>query len=77
MLNPIASPPLAKFPCKISGSSWKVLDDLAFFAKRDAIYGYFQLAFEDKPSMLTTFMIPLGRCRYLRAPMDLSSALDK
>ena len=44
----------------------------AFFAKMDAIHGYFQLAFDEESSRLTTFLLPSGRYRYLRAPMDLS-----
>ena len=44
-----------------------------FFAKLDAIHGYFQLVLENESSLLTTFLLPTGRYRYLRAPMGLSS----
>ena len=48
-----------------------------FFAKLDAIHGYFQLALENESSLLTTFLLPTGRYRYLRAPMGLSSLSDE
>ena len=47
------------------------------FAKMDAVHGYFQLALEDKSSYLTTFLLPSGRYRYLRAPMGLSASSDE
>ena len=49
----------------------------AFFAKMDAIHGYFQLALDEDSSRLTTFLLPSGRYRYLRAPMGLSSSSDE
>ena len=49
----------------------------AFFAKKDAIQGYFQLALDEKSSQLTTFLQPSGRYCYLRAPMGLSSSSDE
>ena len=49
----------------------------AFFAKMDAIHGYFQLALDEESSRLTTFLLPSGRYRYLRAPMELSSSSDE
>ena len=52
-------------------------EDAKYFAKLDAVHGYFQLALDEESSYLTTFLIPSGRCRYLRAPMGLSSSSDK
>ena len=49
----------------------------AFLAKMDAIHGYFQLALDEESSRLTTFLLPSGRYRYLRAPMGLSSSSDE
>ena len=49
----------------------------AFFAKMDAIHGYFQLALDEESSRLTTFLLPSDHYRYLRAPMGLTSSLDK
>ena len=48
-----------------------------FFAKMDAIHGYFQLSVEEESSKITTFLLPSGRYRYLRAPMGLSSSSDE
>ena len=48
-----------------------------FFEKLDAVHGYFQLALDEESSLLTTFFIPSGRYRYLRAPMGLSSSSDE
>jgi len=47
------------------------------FAKLDAVHGYFQLALDEESSKLTTFLLPSGRYRYLRAPMGLSSSSDE
>ena len=38
---------------------------------------YFQLALDEESSRLTTFLLPSGRYRYLRAPMGLSSSSDE
>ena len=52
-------------------------EDAKYFAKLDAVYGYFQLALDEESCYLTTFLIPSGRYRYLRAPMGLSSSSDE
>ena len=54
-----------------------VAKDAKYFAKLDAVHGYFQLALDEESSYLTTFLIPSGRYRYLRALMGLSSSSDK
>ena len=51
--------------------------DAKFFAKLDAVHGYFQLALDEESSKLTTFLLPEGRFRYLRAPMGLSASSDE
>ena len=48
-----------------------------FFAKMDAINGYFQLSVKEELSKITTFLLPSGRYRYLRAPMGLSLSSDE
>ena len=53
------------------------LDVVHFLANLDAVHGYFQLAWEEESSLLTTFLIPSGRYRYLRAPMWLSWSSDE
>ena len=47
------------------------------FAKLDAVHGYFQLALDEESSFLTTFLLPQGRFRYLRAPMGLNASSDE
>ena len=39
------------------------------FAKLDAVHGYFQLGLDEVSSKLTTFLLPQGKFRYLRAPI--------
>ena len=51
--------------------------DARVFAKFDAVHGYFQLGLDDASSKLTTFLLPMGRFRYLRAPMGLSASSDE
>ena len=47
------------------------------FTKMDAIQGYHQVALDNSSSLLTTFLLPSGRYRYLCAPMGLSSSSDE
>jgi len=47
------------------------------FAKLDAVHGYFQLGLDEESSYITTFLIPEGRFRYLRAPMGLNASSDE
>ena len=47
------------------------------FAKLDATQGYHQIPLEEESSKLTTFPLPSGRFRYLRAPMGLSCSSDE
>ena len=39
------------------------------FAKLDAVHRYFQLGLDEESSKITTFLLPQGKFRYLRAPM--------
>lgn len=48
-----------------------------YFAKLDCVHGYFQIPLEESSSFLTTFLLPSGRYRYLRAPMGLSASSDE
>ena len=41
------------------------------FAKLDAVHGYFQLGLDEASSKITTFLLPQGKFRYLRAPICL------
>ena len=48
-----------------------------YFAKIDAIHGYFQIPLDEESSKLTTFLLPSGRYRYLGAPMGLNTSSDE
>ena len=48
-----------------------------YFAKMDAMHCYFQLPLDDPSSKITTFLLPSGRFRYLRAPVGISSTSDE
>ena len=41
------------------------------------MHGYFQLAIDEESLYLTTFLLPQGRFRYLRAPMGLNASSDE
>ena len=47
------------------------------FAKLDATQGYHQVPLDEESSKLTTFLLPAGRFRFLRAPMGLSCSSDE
>ena len=48
-----------------------------FFAKFDAVNGYFQIPLDEPSSRLTTFLLPSGRYRYLRIPQGLNASSDE
>ena len=48
-----------------------------FFAKIDAVHGYFQLGLDEESSHMTTFLLPQGKFCYLRAPMGLNTSSDE
>ena len=72
---------LVKRPIQTFSSATEIMqsipEDAKYFAKLDAVHGYFQLALDEDSSYLTTFLIPSGGYRYLRAPMGLSSSSDE
>ena len=45
-----------------------------FLAKLNAVHSYFQLTLDVESSYLTTFPLPQGRFRYLRAPTCLNAS---
>ena len=47
------------------------------FCKLDAVLGYYQIPLDEESKKLTTFLLPSGRYRYLRAPMGLSASSDE
>eukprot|EP00095_Tigriopus_kingsejongensis_P010386 maker-scaffold1845_size26586-snap-gene-0.5 protein:Tk10386 transcript:maker-scaffold1845_size26586-snap-gene-0.5-mRNA-1 annotation:"PREDICTED: uncharacterized protein K02A2.6-like" len=48
-----------------------------YFAKLDAVHGYFQVPLDYESSLLTTFLLLSGCYRYTGAPMGLNSSCDK
>ena len=75
-LNKYVKRPVHPFP-SVHNIVQSIPPGSKFFAKLDAIHGYFQLALESKSSLITTFLLPLWKYRYLCAPMGLSSSSDK
>ena len=48
-----------------------------YFAKLDAVLGYYQIPLDEESKKLTTFLLSSGRYRYLRAPMGCSASSDE
>ena len=70
-----------KRPIRIFPSTQEVLSGIdpgsKVFAKLDATQGYHQVPLDEESSKLTTFLLPSGRFRFLRAPMGLSCSSDE
>ena len=75
-LNKFVVRPVHPFP-SVSDIVQPIPASSTCFAKLDATHGYFQIPLSEEASRLTTFLLPSGRYRYLRAPMGLSSSSDK
>ena len=75
-LNKFVNRPIHPFP-SATEIIQSIPEDANFFTILDTVHGYFQLALDKESSYLTTFLIPSGRYRYLRAPMGLSSSSDE
>ena len=75
-LNKFVKRPIHPFP-----STRDILQSIPkeakIFAKLDAVHGYFQLALDEESSKITTFLLPQGKFRYLRAPMGLNASSDE
>ena len=75
-LNKYVERPVHPFP-----STKDILQQLPkdgrFFATLDAVQGYHQIQLSEESSKLTTFLLPTGRYRFLRAPMGLSASSDE
>ena len=50
--------------------------DSKCFAKIDCVQGYYQVPLDENSQKYTTFLLPQGRFRFLRAPMGLSPSSD-
>ena len=75
-LNRFVKRPVRPFPCTKEVLQ-AIPSSATHFAKLDAVHGYFQLAFEQNSSFITTFLLPQGKFWYLRAPMGLNASSDK
>ena len=75
-LNKYVKCPIHTFP-----STQEILSgidpDSKVFAKLDATQGYHQVPLDKDSSKLTTFLLPSGRFRFLRAPLGLSCSSDE
>ena len=75
-LNRFVVRPVHPFP-SVSDIIQSIPASAACFTKLDATHGYFQIPLDEEASKLTTFILPSGRFRYIRAPMGLSSSSDE
>ena len=75
-LNKFVKRPVHPFPCTAE-ILLAIPSTATCFSKLDAVHGYFQLALEPKSSFITTFLLPQGKFRYLRAPIGLNASSDK
>ncbi|KAG1651704.1 Transposon Ty3-I Gag-Pol polyprotein [Nymphon striatum] len=75
-LNEFVQRPIHPFPTGLEIIQ-RLKNSSKWFAKLDAIFGYFQIPLEEESSLLTTFLIPQGRFRYTRAPMGLNASGDE
>ncbi len=66
-VHPFPSPDLI-FKMIPKGSTW--------FAKLDAVHGYFQLPMDYDSQLATAFLLPWGRYMYTVAPMGMASSGD-
>lgn len=75
-LNKYVQRPVHPFPSSLEILR-KISPDTKVFCKMDAVQGYHQIPLDEKSSLLTTFLLPSGRYRYLRAPMGLNASSDE
>ena len=75
-LNKHVNRPIHLFQCT-KDIIQAVPPEAKFFSKLDAVHGYFQLGLDEASSKLTTFLLPQGKFRYLRAPMGLNASSDE
>ena len=75
-LNRFVKRPVHPFPAT-KDIIQQLPEDGKVFATLDAVQGYHQIALSNESSKLTTFLLPSGRYRFLRAPMGLSASSDE
>ncbi len=75
-INPYIERPVHPFP-GTQDILRQIKPSSTWFAKLDAVQGYFQIPLDEESSYLTTFLLPSGRYRYTRAPMGLCASGDE
>ena len=75
-LNSFVKRPVHPFAC-VSEILQTIPASAKFFAKMDAVNGYFQIDLDKESSIKTTFLLPSGRYRYLRVPQGLNASSDE
>lgn len=55
----------------------QIRPDSRWFAKMDAVHGYFQVPLDSESSLLTAFLLPSGKYVYNVAPMGLNASSDE
>ena len=75
-LNQFIKRPIHPFP-SAKEIAERIKPSSKYFACLDAVKGYYQLPLDEESSMLTVFLIPLGKYRYLRNPMGLNISGDE
>ena len=75
-LNQHVKRPVHPFSC-VTEILQSIPSTAKYFAKFDAVNGYFQIALDEESSFLTTFLLPSGRYRYLRIPQGLNASSDE
>ena len=63
--------------CSADNLMTKIIPTSRWYAKLDAIHGYFQVPLEDESTLLMAFLLPDGKRIYLVAPMGLVSSSDE
>ena len=75
-LNSYVDRPVHPFPSVIDILQ-SIPSEAKYFAKFDAVNGYFQIGLDNESSKLTTFILPSGRYQYLRIPQGLNASSDE
>ena len=75
VLNTLVDRPIHPFP-SAKDLMQRIDPSSKYFAKVDAIHGYFQVRLSEESSLLTTFLLPSGRYRYTTLPMGLNASGD-
>ena len=74
-LNKCILRPVHPFPCT-NDILQSIPSSAKFFCVMDAVNGYYQIELDESSSFLTTFLLPSGRYRFLRAPQGCCASSD-